>query len=198
MKSEVVKGVFERESERMTSWLGTWVGIDKAISQTANAMALTWATASGGWITRKGPLQLLYAHGTTSKTLSAAAVGLTGPPNGMKNWVAPTLPEIKELCSVYVGIGFASSMAALQQEQEPALLEVVRQLRVPSSVPSFQYNGLRIDGKTRGVIKRLRDGFQVLGDSTPTWGYAMGRLWRHEVDQTILWISDVDAHARRV
>jgi hypothetical protein len=196
MELTEVKEVFEREFERMESWLAMWVGTDKAVRQTGEAMALTLATGSSGWITNHGPLQLLYAHGTTSKVLSSAAVGLVGPRNGMKNWACPTLPEIHQLCSLYVGLGFACSMGNLQQEESAKLQEKLRTLYARTSATSFAYKPAALDNKTKKALHRVEQGLHVLGDSRPTWGYAMTNLWRHEVDRTVLWLDSFHVHAK--
>lgn len=196
MRDGDVAEVFERESERMETWLATWVSTKSARKQTGDSMALMFLTASTGWISRHGPLQHLYSHAQTSRTLSAAASGKMGPANGMKNWLAPSTQEIHQLCQVYVAIGYCTAMVGLKQEQEAGLMAHIRTLCDPTSGKPFQYAGLKVSGEQRGIVRHYRSGLSVLGESTPSWGYAMTRLWDHEVRRTEDWIRNVDQYAR--
>lgn len=198
MRDVDVKEVFEREYERMVAWLGTWVSTGSAKKQTGNAMAAAFLTASGGWISRRGPLQHLYSHAPTSKTLSASALGLQGPSNGMKNWTEPSAREIRQLCQVYVAIGYVNAMTNPREELMAGLMDLILELCAPTSGKPFQYSALKISGETRGILKHYRQGLGVLGESTSSWGYAMNRLWDHEVHRTEDWIDDVNQHARRL
>ena len=191
-------GVFEQESRRMEHWLATWIGIEKAQTQTRNAMATMLRAAGAGWVSRHGPLQLLYQNGQTSKVLSAAAVGRTGPANGMKNWEAPTSREIEEMCRVYVGIGFACSMAQLPEEQWTELVDQIRQLSGHTSSETSRYKGVQLSRNATRGLSKLSQGLGLLAARPSTWEYAMGRLWQHEIDQTRLWVSLVDRCFRRL
>jgi len=193
-----VRAVFEREYERMTTWVGMWVGTDKAAGGTDQAFSTTLSYAAKGSITTHGPLQLLYRNGPTSSVLCAAADGRTGPKNGMKNWVCPTVPEIHQLCQVYVAIGYAYSMVQTPADLQLHLRDHLRLAYGPTSDQQYGYRDRRMDGQLVRELSKLRRGLAVLGDSTPAWGYAMGRLWQHEVDRTLLWLQDVETKARHL
>ena len=180
----------------MEQWLATWVGTDDANRQTRHAMALLLRTAGDGLVSRHGPLQLLYQNGRISRVLSSAAVAQVGPRNGMKNWESPSAKQIEEICRVYVGTGFACSMASVPAEQWTELVDRVRTLSGHTSSGTSPYEGVELGRKEAAGLRKLQEGLNVLGNRPSTWHYAMRKLWNHEIVNTQQWILRVDQYAR--